>query len=62
MASTKSAKKPAKKVVKKTETTKTAKHARSHENKLHIYAGFILGLLTTILFVELLLAVYLLCM
>lgn len=59
---TKGAKKPVKKTTTKRETTKASKHARSYENKLHIYAGFILGLLSTILFVEVLLAVYFLCM
>lgn len=62
MASTKGTKKPVKKTTTKRETTKTTKHTRSYENKLHIYAGFILGLLSTILFVEILLAVYFLCM
>lgn len=56
-------KKPVKKVVKKTETksTRNTKNSKSRENKLHIYAGFILGLLTAILFFEIYLVVYTLC-
>lgn len=58
MASTK---KPVKKTaVKKTET-KVTKHEKAKHNKMHIYAGFILGLLSAILFFEIYLVIYTLC-
>ena len=59
-----------KKTVKKAGTKKAVakndaaslKKARSRYNKMHIYAGFVLGLLSAILFFEIYLVVYLMCM
>ena len=59
-----------KKTVKKTGTKKAVaktdaaslKKARSRHNKMHIYAGFVLGLLSAILFFEIYLVIYVMCM
>ena len=60
-----------KKAVKKAGTTKKAvtksesaslKKAKSRHNKMHIYAGFILGILSAILFFEIYLVIYVMCM
>lgn len=59
-----------KKTVKKAGTKKAVakndaeslKKARSRHNKMHIYAGFVLGLLSAILFFEIYLVIYIMCM